>query len=98
MEKKLPSLLIVTALAFGLGACAQAQRQSVLNNPPGKYEETVSSTNAQGTTTKQQSSTEVTVDAYGNKTAVVKSKTTQDPVGLFNTTTTDQSKQVIEEK
>jgi len=98
MQIRLSTLLAVSALALGLGACGFMHEQSVLNNPPGKYEKTVSSTNAQGTTTEKQSSTEVTVDAYGNKTAVIKSKTTKDPEGLFNSTTTSQSKQVIEEK
>lgn len=92
MEKKLSTLVIVSALVLGLSAC------SPLDKPPGKYEKTTSSTDSKGTTTEQQSSTDVSVDAQGNKKAVVKSKTTNDPKGLFNKTTTSESDQTIEEK
>ena len=94
MEKKLSTLIAMSALALGLSAC----QDSVLNNPPGKYEKTTSSTDSSGTTRAQQSSTDVSVDDQGNKKAVVKSKTTKDPVGLFNKTTTSESTQTIEEK
>lgn len=94
MKKTLSTLVTVSALALSLSAC----QDSVLNTPPGKYEKTTSSTDAHGTTTEQQSSTDISVDAQGNKKAVVKSKTTKDPKGLFNKTTTDQSKQTIKEK
>ena len=101
MEKKLSTLVALSILVslsilvLGLSACMQ---DSVLNNPPGKYEKTTSSTDANGTTTEHQSSADVSVDDNGNKKAVVKSKTTKDPKGLFNKTTTSQSQQVIEEK
>ena len=95
MEKKLVTLVAVSALTLGLSACMQ---DSVLNNPPGKYEKTTSSTDANGTTTEHQSSADVSVDANGNKKAVVKSKTTKDPVGLFNKTTTSESNETLEEK
>lgn len=96
MEKKLSTLITLSVVAFGLGACTY--EQSVLNNPPGKYERTVRSTDSSGTTTERKSSTEVDMDEYGNKSAVIKSKTTKDPEGWFNKTTTNQSKEIIEEK
>lgn len=96
MEKYLSKLATASLITLTLSSCTQEQR--VLNNPPGKYEKTTSSTDAVGTTTERRSSTEVSVDQYGNKKAVIKSKTTKDPKGLFNKTTADQSKQVIEEK
>ena len=94
MEKKVSGLVALSVLAFSLSAC---MHDSVLNNPPGKYERTTSSTDANGTTVENQSSTDVSVDNKGKKKAVVKSKTTKDPKGLFNKTTT-QSNEVIEEK
>lgn len=94
MKKKLLTLISLSTLALGVSSCLQ---ESVLDNSPGKYEKTTNSTDADGTTTKKQSSTVVDVDANGNKTAVIKSKTTRDPKGLFNKTTTSESKQTIEE-
>lgn len=94
MKKKLFTLVALSALTFGLSSCTEVQ--NALNMPPGKYEKTVKSTDDKGTTTERNSSTEVEVDEYGNKSAVIKSKTTTDPEGLFNKTTTDKSKQVIE--
>lgn len=97
MTKTLPALFATCALSsFMLGACTQ--EQTALNKPPGTYETTTKSTDASGTTTERKASTDVSVDQYGRKTAVVKSKTTEDPKGLFNKTTTNQSTQVIQEK
>ncbi len=95
MKKKLSTLVTVSVLVLGLGACEQ---QSALNKAPGTYEKTTSSTDASGTTTDRKNSTQVSEDQYGNKKAVIKSKTTKDPKGLLNKTTTSESKQVIEEK
>jgi hypothetical protein len=94
MEKNLTMLVAISALA--LGACTE--ERTALDRAPGKYERTTVSTDAEGTTTKRESSTEVDVDDEGHKKAVVKSKTTKDPKGLLNKTTTSESKQVIEEK
>lgn len=95
MNKKLTILLALTTIVIGVSACTPEQR--VLNNPPGKYEKTTSTTDSSGTTTDSQSSTNVSVDEYGNKKAVIKRKTSKDPRGLFNKTT-NSSSQVIEEK
>lgn len=95
-EMKLFVVVAACTAAFTITACTQ--EQSALNMPPGKYDKTVSTTDANGTTVQRKSSTEVDVDEYGNKKAVVQSKTTKDPKGLFNKTTTSESKQVIEER
>ncbi len=92
MEKKLSTLVAVSALALGLSACATTWPA------PGKYEKTTSSTDANGTTIERKTSTKVDVDEYGNKNAVVKSKTTRDPKGLLNKSTTSKTTQTIEEK
>jgi hypothetical protein len=94
MEKKLSILLALSVLTLGLASCTQEER--VLNNPPGKYKKTTTSTDSSGTTTDTRSSTDVSVDEYGNKKAVIKSKTSRDPKGLFNKTT-NSSTQIIEE-
>ena len=84
------SAIIVTVLLTGC-----IHENSALNLPSGKYQKDVSSTDVNGTTTEQKTSTDVSVDENGHKTAVVESKTTKDPKGLFNKTTTSQTK-VIE--
>lgn len=90
-------LVLLTASAAVLGASACTPEQKAMNTPPGTYKSTTTSTDANGTTYKTKDVTDVTVDEYGNKKAVVKSKTTKDPKGLFNKTTSS-SEQVIEEK
>jgi outer membrane lipopolysaccharide assembly protein LptE/RlpB len=87
------TLLLIAGTALTLGACTH-DNKSALDMPPGKYERTTSSTDANGTTTQNQTSTDVNVDQYGNKRAVVETQTTQDPKGLFNKTTTNKSKVV----
>ena len=96
MTKQFLALLAVSATALALSACSP--ERTVLDTPPGTYEKTTVSNDAKGTTTKTQNSTDVSVDKKGNKTAVIKSKTTQDPKGLMNKTTTSASEQVIEAK
>lgn len=88
-------LALASVVVGGLGACTP--ERTVIDKPPGTYQSTVRSTDAYGTTTERQTQTQVSQDAQGNKTAVVKSKTTQDPKGLFNKTTTSKTTAVIEE-
>ena len=96
MKTKLLTALTISAMSLGLNACMM-DNQRTLNSEPGRYENTTSSTDANGTKTVNESSTEVGVDSNGHKKAVTKSKTTTDPKGLFNKTTKSQTKQVIEE-
>jgi hypothetical protein len=95
MTKTLSALMLVAIAAVGISACTQ--ESSVSNLPPGKYESTSSRTNAYGTTVEKKSSTDVSVDDYGHKRAVIESETTRDPKGFFNKTTTSKTK-VIEEQ
>ena len=67
--------------------------KNALDMPVDKYEKTESSTDSQGTVTQKQSSSEIAVDKSGNEKTVIKSKTTNDPEGLFNKTTTSQIRQ-----
>ncbi len=92
--KKLLTLIALSAATISMAACTTEQKASSL--PPGKYQKTTTSTDANGTTTEKSVSSDVNVDEYGNKRAVVKSKTSKDPRGLFNKTT--NSTKVIEEE
>lgn len=102
MAHRIATLTGLLLLTTALSACMQQQpapkAQSAADMAPGTYEKTTTRTDADGTTVKHKDSTVVQEDAYGNKKAVVKSKTTQDPKGLFNKTTTSQSKEVVKER
>lgn len=95
MNKNLTTVVVISALALTLGACTPEQRLS--GRSPGSYESTETITDANGTTIVKQSTTEITVDEYGNKKEVITSKVTKDPKGLMNKTTS-KTKQVTEEK
>ena len=95
MNTKLTILAALSVLTLGLAACTPEQRLS--GKHPGRYDSTETSTDAKGTTTEQQSSSEVTVDENGNKKEVIKTKTTRDPRGLWNKTTTSKTSQTIED-
>jgi len=98
MNKKLPILALVSVLALGLTGCMEGHRAMMREKPEGKYDSTETSTDAKGTTTVKQSTTEVIVDENGNKKEVITSKTTRDPKGLWNKTTTSKTSQTIEDK
>ncbi len=75
--------LLALAASFGVVGCTT----HTTDLPPGKYESTSKSTDANGTDYKTERTTNVTVDKYGNKKAVVEKETTSDPKGLFNKST-----------
>ncbi len=95
MKKTTIALTMLSAGLITLSACT-AENQAT-NLPPGKYEKTTKSTDANGTDVTRKQTTDVTVDQYGRKTAVVSEKKTTDPKGLFNKNTS-QSKEVIQER
>ncbi len=94
MNKTFMTLLIASTLSIALSAC-QSRR---LDTPPGTYERSSSYTDSNGTTRERETSTDVSIDADGNRKSVTKSKTTTDPKGLFNKSTTSSTKQTIQEK
>jgi hypothetical protein len=96
MQQTLSDMAILSLLVIALAACTQ--EKTALNRAPGTYEKTETSTDAAGTTTEEQSSTEVSIDDRGKKKAVTQTKTTKDPEGWFNKTTTSETKQQIQEK
>ncbi len=95
---KLSALLAVCVTTLALSACHTTPTRSATDLPPGKYEKSTTSTDANGTTTTRDNTTNVTVDQYGNKHAVVKSDTTKDPKGLFNKTTTSSTREEVKER
>ena len=90
MKKKAATIFALSALALGLNACMDMK--NAMDTPESKYENTTSSTDANGTKTTRQSSSEVGTDAQGHKHSVTKSKVTKDPKGLLNKSTTSQTR------
>lgn len=95
MNTTIPTILSVSALALVLGACTPEQRMS--HKGPGSYESTETNTDTKGTTTVKTSTTEVTIDEDGNRKETITSKTSRDPEGLMNKTST-KTKRVTQEK
>lgn len=79
------ALIALTTAALGLSACAAT---NPAHKDPGTYKSTHKTTTSSGTTYKTDKTTDVQVDEYGNKKAVVKSETTKDPKGLMNKSST----------
>jgi hypothetical protein len=94
MQKKMSTLILILLSAFGLAAC----QKSIFDTPPGHYENTSMNTNFKGMTTERSNVVDVTVDDQGKKKVVVKNKTTKDPEGFFNKSTTSESTKTIQEK
>jgi hypothetical protein len=96
MKIKFMTLAAISTLTLGVSACME--NQGVLSKAPGNYESTTSTTNSNGTNVSRDTQTDVTVDRYGNKNAVVETKTTTDPEGLFNKSTTTNTTKVSEDR
>lgn len=96
MNKNIPTVITVSALAIVLGACVP--ERSVSHKSPGSYERTETSTDDRGTTTVKKSTVDVTVDEHGNRKETITSKTVRDPKGLMNKTTTKKTSETIEER
>ena len=90
MKNIMTTIVALSALTFGLSACMDLQ--NALDTSQSKYENTSSSTDANGTEITRQSSSEVGTDAQGNKHSVIKTKVTKDPKGLLNKSTTTQTR------
>lgn len=95
MNKNIPTVITVSVLALALGACTPEQR--AYHKSPSAYESTETNTDAKGTTTVKTSTTEVTIDEDGNRRETITSKTSRDPEGLGNKTST-KTKRTTEEK
>ena len=93
MKNKTVTIIVLSALALGLNACMDMK--NAMDMPEGKSERSSISTDAYGTKTERQSSTEVDVDDEGNRKTIVKSKVTKDPKGIMNKRTTSQTRKVV---
>jgi len=96
MNKKLPILAAISVLTLGLTGCMDGHHP-MPPKPEGKYDTTETSTDSHGTTTVKQSTTEVIIDENGNRKEIITSKTSRDPKGLWNKTTTSKTSQTSEE-
>lgn len=82
--KKSLSLMLAAVATLSLSACWHTNSDL----PPGEYHSTTKSTNSAGTDYKKDTTTNVEVDKYGNKKVSTETKTTTDPEGLMNKSTT----------
>ncbi len=78
--------LSVAIVALTLAGCGMYGQNS--NLPPGQYEQHSSTVDSKGTARTTNKSTDVYYDEYGNKKVNIDKKTTTDPKGLMNKTTT----------
>ena len=97
MNKKLTILATISVLTLGLAGCME-NHHPMHPKPEGKYNSTETATDAKGTTTVKQSTVEVMVDENGNRKEIITTKTSRDPKGLWNKTTTKKTSQTNEEK
>ena len=87
--KHLLSILALGAAVSAVAACSH--EQTALSMPPGHYEKSTSYSDANGTDHDKKTSATVGYDANGNKEAVVSTKSTVDPPGLFNKRTSEST-------
>ncbi len=80
------ALLSLSLVALALSGCMRDDPRML---PPGRYDKSSSSIDSQGTTREQKSSTDVYYDEHGHKKATIDRKTSTDPEGLFNKSTTE---------
>ncbi len=91
MKKSLACLTLSLA-ALSVSACTMTR--SATDLPPGRYESSTKSVDNSGTATKKEATTNVYYDADGNKKATVDTKTTKDPKGLFNKSTSESHESI----
>jgi hypothetical protein len=92
MNKPLLGLCLISLTA--LSACDY--HDSALDKPPGTYTTHTTRTDQYGTKYDQDQTTDVMVGPDGNKRAVVRTKDSADPKGLFNKNTNEST--VIEQE
>ncbi len=80
MEQSLPKLLALSFFSLAISAC----KETSLNNQPGKYENFINFTQADGSANDKQSSAENTGDVDGKRQTLLKKQTIKEPEKLFN--------------
>jgi hypothetical protein len=89
--KKTLTLISIACTATIFAGCTYHKSSDL---PPGQYEQSSKSVDADGTSRKENSTTDVYYDKDGNKKVTVDTKTTTDPKGLFNKKTTQTHRSV----
>ena len=80
------TLLSLSLLALTVSGCVHDDDRTL---PLGQYNQRSSSVDSRGTSRERQRSTDVYYDEHGNKKVTVDEKTSTDPEGLFNKSTTE---------
>ncbi len=90
MSNKLFSYLYVSLFCFAAAGC-MAENQYSEPNTDKNYEKTSTTVDEYGTKTTQTVKQEVDVDEEGDASTTYKAKTTTDPKGLMNKSTTEKT-------
>jgi len=88
--KKTWTILSVSLTVLAASGCVQHHPAPL---PPGQYDHSSKATDQYGTERTNETTTNVYYDEYGNRKVTVDKKTTTDPEGLFNKTTTETHRQ-----
>ncbi len=100
MYKTISTIAALSIISVGLTACGgmyhSNERRSDMS--PGSYESRESATDKYGTRTDRSTSTEVNQDRYGDRKSTTTTKTTRDPKGLFNKSTTSETKVINDQR
>ncbi len=89
------TFLTIATLAVA-GISLAACETNPAHKAPGTYKSSTYSEGADGTTYRTDKETNVTVDRYGNKKAVVETETKTDPKGLFNSSTSKSERTYVD--
>lgn len=95
MKKILAIFVTTSAIALILSACAFDQ--SVSNKGSGSSVSTESSTDATGTTTITTTTTDIKMGADGRNKETIVSKTSTDPKGFMNKSTTSETSKTTQQ-
>lgn len=92
-------LSLLLALPVAAHSESYSSETDIQKDEDGDYEKTttIKAVDDLGTSVKKKISTEVDVDAEGNRETVIKSKSSYDPKGLMNKTTVESESKVKEE-
>ena len=85
------TFLSLSLLALTISGCMRDDPRTL---PPGRYNQSSSSVDSKGTAREQKSSTDVYYDEQGHKKVAIDRKTSTDPEGLFNKSTTETHESV----
>ncbi len=88
--------ILLTSAILLAAASVTACQTNATDLPEGKYEKSTVTKDSSGTKYTTDTETDVDVDSNGRKTATTTTKTTKDPKGLFNKSSTESTTTVKE--